>query len=196
MPKVKCLRCGQEGEGFASPPYPGPLGEKIVQGTCPKCWEEWKKFSVMVINDFKLRPFLPEDRAVLEKHMKQYLNLEGIAIQQPYVLTGQGKEVHVGATAVTREQVVDMLQQIYDPEIPVNIYDLGLIYDIAIAGEKVGIKMTLTSQFCPAAQSIPVTVKEALERLPGVREATVEIVWDPPWTREKISEEGRRILGI
>lgn len=195
MAPIKCMRCGQEGEGFASSPYPGSLGEKILKGTCQKCWEEWKKFSVMVINDFKLRPFLPEDRSVLEKHMKQYLNLEGQALQQPYTLTGQGKTVTVGST-VTKEQVVDMLQQVYDPEIPVNIYDLGLIYDVAIDGDKIGIKMTLTSQYCPAAQSLPRTVKEALERIPGVREAVVDIVWDPPWTRDKISEEGRKILGI
>lgn len=195
MATIKCMRCGQEGEGFSQSPYPGPLGERILKSTCLKCWAEWQKFSVMVINDFKLRPFLPEDRTVLEKHMKQYLNLEGQALQQPHILTGQGKAVTVGAT-VSKEQVIEMLQQVYDPEIPVNIYDLGLIYDVGIDGEKVSIKMTLTSQYCPAAQSLPPTVKEAVERIPGVREANVQIVWDPPWTRDKISEEGRRILGL
>lgn len=95
-----------------------------------------------------------------------------------------------------KEKVIDMIEQIYDPEIPVNIRDLGLIYGIEISGDRVTIRMTLTSRHCPAAQSLPATVKEAVSRIPGVKETAVEIVWDPPWTKDKISEEGKRILGF
>lgn len=95
-----------------------------------------------------------------------------------------------------REKIINMIEQIYDPEIPVNIHDLGLIYDIDISVDRVVVKMTLTSRHCPAAQSLPATVREAVSRIPGVKEVAVEIVWDPPWTKDKISEEGRRILGI
>lgn len=95
-----------------------------------------------------------------------------------------------------KEKVIDMIEQIYDPEIPVNIHDLGLIYGIEVSVDRVAIRMTLTSRHCPAAQSLPATVREAVSRIPGVKEATVEIVWDPPWTKDRISEEGKHILGI
>lgn len=189
MGTLRCTRCGKEGEAFSKPPYPGKLGEQILSSTCTPCYDEWKKFSVNVINDYKLRPFLPEDRAVLEKHMKQFLNLEGGALGQ-IQMTGQGKQ------AVTEETVIDLLKQIFDPEIPVNIYDLGLIYGIKCGAAGIAVTMTLTTPNCPAAQSLPATVKQALERIPGVTKVSVEVVWDPPWTREMISEEGRRILGL
>lgn len=93
MPTIKCFKCGQEAEGFSEPPYPGELGRLALERTCRACFEAWKKFSVMVINDYKLRPFLPKDREVVEKNMKQFLNLEGLSLQQPQSLTGQGKDV-------------------------------------------------------------------------------------------------------
>jgi FeS assembly SUF system protein len=201
---VKCLRCGQEAPGIQDPkPYPGELGKTIAAHICQACWDGWKKFSVNVINDYRLRPFLPQDRALIEKHMRQYLNLElqPLAGQQILTLDGQGKSVTFNTAAqsegtVTKEKVVDMLEQIFDPEIPVNIYDLGLIYGIEVRGDTVAVAMTLTSRHCPAAQSLPATVREAVARIPGVREADVSVVWDPPWSQEKISEEGRKILGI
>lgn len=70
-----CLRCEQETEGLPSSPYPGELGDQIQKACCGKCWEEWKKFSVMVINDYKLRPYLPRDRAVVEQNMKKFFKL-------------------------------------------------------------------------------------------------------------------------
>ncbi len=97
---------------------------------------------------------------------------------------------------ISQETILDLLRQIFDPEIPVNIYDLGLIYEVMVSGPNVRIRMSLTSRHCPAAQSLPATVKQAIERLPGVAGAIVEVVWDPPWSREMISEEGRKILGI
>lgn len=199
MSNVKCLRCGQEAPGIAeAKPYPGELGENIAKHVCQACWEGWRKFSVNVINDYKLRPFLPQDRAVVEKHMKQYLNLELQPLASHTVtLTGQGKEATFDTSAeVSKEKVIEMLEQIFDPEIPVNIYDLGLIYDVAISGGEVKVKMTLTSQHCPAAQSLPASVKEAVSRIAGVKEVSVEVVWDPPWNKDKISEEGRQILGL
>lgn len=75
MPTVLCRRCGKEGEAVTHAPYPSALGEMIVKSSCVQCLEEWKKFSVMVINDFKLRPFLPEHRAVLEQHMREFFKL-------------------------------------------------------------------------------------------------------------------------
>ncbi len=203
MANVTCLRCGQEAPAITDPkPYPGALGENIAKHICQGCWDGWRKFSVNVINDYKLRPFLPQDRAIVEKHMKQYLNLEiqpltSHNIAQNIVLTGQGKNATFDtSSSVSKEKVVEMLEQIYDPEIPVNINDLGLIYDIAVAGGQVKIKMTLTSQHCPAAQSLPASVKEAVSRIAGVKDVSVEIVWDPPWSKDKISPEGRQILGL
>jgi len=205
MTKVTCLRCGQEAPGIPEDQrYPGEIGKMIAGHTCQACWEGWKKFSVNVINDYKLRPFLPQDRAVVERHMKQYLNLEIQPLGgQPMTLTGQGVAVTFdssGKEAKPAEglklKVIDMLERIFDPEIPVNIFDLGLIYDVGVDGDKVAIKMTLTSQHCPAAQSLPATVKEAVSRIAGVKEAKVEIVWDPPWSKDLITEEGKKILGM
>ena len=208
MANVKCLRCGQEAPAISEPrPYPGELGKSIATHVCQGCWESWKKFSVNVINDYRLRPFLPQDRAVVEKHMKQYLNLElqGLQPSASPILTleGQDKAVTFNTQAatqmagrITKETVVGMLEQIFDPEIPVNIYDLGLIYGIDVAGDQVSIRMTLTSQNCPAAKSLPATVRESIARIPGVREVDVAVVWDPPWSKDNISEEGRKILGM
>lgn len=190
MKNISCMRCGREEEGFTEAPYPGPLGKLLLNGTCQKCWGEWQKQSVLVINEYKLRPFMPQDRATLEDQMKKFLNLEGQGMGQPRGFDG------TTSAGVSKEKIIEMLSQIYDPEIPVNIYDLGLIYDVGISEGKVAIKMTLTTPHCPAAQSLPATVKEAISRIPGVKEGTVEVVWDPPWTREMISEEGRRTLGL
>lgn len=76
MKKVRCLKCGEENEGLETAPYPGLLGQMALEHTCQKCWEAWNKFSVRVINDYKLRPFLPKDRGVLEQNMRQFLNFE------------------------------------------------------------------------------------------------------------------------
>jgi FeS assembly SUF system protein len=97
-----------------------------------------------------------------------------------------------------RDEVVAMLRLIYDPEIPVNIYDLGLIYglDIDEAKGKVDIRMTLTAPACPVAESLVNTVKEAVGSIDGVEEAAVELVWDPPWTQDRMSEAARLDLGL
>ena len=97
----------------------------------------------------------------------------------------------------TIESVYKELKQVFDPEIPVNIVDLGLIYDVKLddAGA-CNIRMTLTSQACPEAKTIPDVVRRRVSSIQGVQSATVEIVWEPPWGPHKISAEGRALLGI
>lgn len=94
-------------------------------------------------------------------------------------------------------RVVAALRTVYDPEIPVNIYDLGLIYglDVDESGD-VQLRMTLTAPGCPVAQTFPATVAAAVEAVDGVRRADVELVWEPPWSRERMSEAARLELGI
>lgn len=96
-----------------------------------------------------------------------------------------------------REQIVEQLRTVYDPEIPVNIYELGLVYKIDVneAGHA-RIEMTLTSPACPSAAEIPLEVRRKAEAVEGVRSAEVEIVWDPPWTMEFMSEAARVQLGF
>jgi FeS assembly SUF system protein len=99
--------------------------------------------------------------------------------------------------AEIRPQVLDVLGTVYDPEIPVNIRDMGLIYDVLVDKDgRVGIRMTLTAPACPAAQSLPVEVRDKAAGVPGVTEAKVEIVWDPPWTKERMTEAAKLQLGL
>jgi FeS assembly SUF system protein len=98
---------------------------------------------------------------------------------------------------VLKEAVITALKTVFDPEIPVNIYDLGLIYDVSINDEQlVHIQMTLTSPGCPVAQTFPGTVEQAVNVVEGVQDCTVELVWEPPWTQERMSEVARLELGI
>lgn len=95
------------------------------------------------------------------------------------------------------EQVISALRSVYDPEIPVNIYDLGLIYALEIRdGRHVHIRMTLTAPACPVAGTLPGMVAEAVKRVPGIETAEVELVWDPPWSQENMSDEARLELGM
>jgi FeS assembly SUF system protein len=91
-----------------------------------------------------------------------------------------------------RDEIVKILRTVFDPEIPVNIYDLGLVYaiDISEAGA-VNVRMTLTSPNCPVAESLPRQVKSRIESIPGVASANVDIVWEPPWSFERMSEAAR-----
>ena len=94
-------------------------------------------------------------------------------------------------------QVIDVLKTIYDPEIPVNIYELGLVYEVKVDEEfNVKIDMTLTSPNCPVAESLPAEVEAKAAGLWSVKAAKVEIVWDPPWDKEMISEEAKYELGF
>ncbi len=96
-----------------------------------------------------------------------------------------------------RENVIAALRTVYDPEIPINIYDLGLVYDIDLLPEgRVDIRMTLTAPACPVAGEMPGIVEERVMQVPGVDEVRVDLVWDPPWGRERLSEEARLQLGL
>lgn len=95
------------------------------------------------------------------------------------------------------EAVIDALKDIYDPEIPVNIYDLGLIYGVeATADGDVSVTMTLTTPHCPVAESMPGEVELRVGSVPGVRDAEVNLVWDPPWGPDKMTDEARLELGM
>ena len=95
------------------------------------------------------------------------------------------------------EEVVKALCQIYDPEIPVNIYELGLIYDVQISEDHdVKILMTFTAPNCPVAESLPLEVRERVEKIKKIKTATVDITWDPPWNKSMMSEEAKLELGF
>ena len=96
-----------------------------------------------------------------------------------------------------KEQIVAEIKKIYDPEIPVNIYELGLIYKIEIKeAKKVNIDMTLTSPNCPVAESLPRMVKDNILKLVGVDDVNLNLVWDPPWTKDKMSEAAKLELNL
>jgi FeS assembly SUF system protein len=98
---------------------------------------------------------------------------------------------------IMRDAVINSLKTVYDPEIPVNIYSLGLIYGIHIDDDYfVRIVMTLTAPNCPMAESLPIEVRDAARRVDGVKDAEVEVVFDPPWDVDKISEEAKLDLGL
>jgi FeS assembly SUF system protein len=99
--------------------------------------------------------------------------------------------------AELRPRVIDALRTVFDPEIPVNIYDLGLVYDVLVdADSRVGIRMTLTAPACPAAQTLPGEARDAAARVEGVTSSRVEIVFDPPWAMDRMSEAAKLQLGL
>jgi len=99
--------------------------------------------------------------------------------------------------AELRPLILDALSTVYDPEIPVNIKELGLIYDVIVDKDaRVGVRMTLTAPACPAAQSLPVEVRNKAAAVAGVTTVKVEIVWDPPWDKDRMSEAAKLQLGL
>jgi FeS assembly SUF system protein len=112
-------------------------------------------------------------------------------------LAGERSEDPGGAGSDLQAAVVEVLKSVYDPEIPVDIYELGLIYDVDISedGDAV-ITMTLTTPHCPVAESLPNEVELRVLSVPGIRDAVVNIVWDPPWDPSKMSDEARLELGM
>ena len=96
-----------------------------------------------------------------------------------------------------KEKIITEVKKIYDPEIPVNIYDLGLIYNIEIKNDdEVYIEMTLTSPNCPVAESLPKMVKENINSIEGVNKVNLKLVWSPPWTKDMMSEEAKLELNL
>ncbi len=131
----------------------------------------------------------PESMGEKLERKRDYL--EGFLAKQP------GGAAASGPGGALQQAVVDALKEIYDPEIPVNIYDLGLIYGVEVDDEAdVTVTMTLTTPHCPVAESMPGEVELRAASVPGVRDAEVNLVWDPPWGPEKMTDEARLELGM
>ena len=154
-----------------------------------------KRFDVEEVDGVTPPPRARVDDAVEEsasdklERKKDYL--EGFLAQQPASASpGEpGGDLY--------ERVIDALKEIYDPEIPVNIYDLGLIYGVDVTDEgDVAITMTLTTPHCPVAESMPGEVELRVGSVPGVGLADVNLVWDPPWDPQKMSDEAKLELGM
>ena len=95
-----------------------------------------------------------------------------------------------------KDKIIDEISKIYDPEIPVNIYELGLIYNIEVSGRKAKIKMTLTTPNCPVAESLPKEVKESAMQVEEIDEVDLELVWDPPWNKDMMSDAAKLELNL
>lgn len=105
----------------------------------------------------------------------------------------QEKKLH----EIDENAIIDAISTVYDPEIPVNIYDLGLIYAVDLHDDgKVHVEMTLTAPNCPSAQELPIMIQQAIEKVVGVTEVKVEVVWDPPWDPSRMSDEARLTLNM
>ena len=143
------------------------------------------------IEELSEAPALPPRARVgdaVEERPRDYL--DGFLKPQPALADGE-----VGGDLY--ERVVEALKEIYDPEIPVNIYDLGLIYDVEITPDRhAKVKMTLTTPHCPVAESMPGEVELRIGAVPGIGDAEVELVWDPPWDPQKMSDEAKLELGM
>jgi FeS assembly SUF system protein len=120
---------------------------------------------------------------------------EAAAVEQPVV--GQGSALPAAELERLTDEIVAALKTVYDPEIPADIYELGLIYKVDIADDrKVTVDMTLTTPNCPSAAELPAMVENAVASVPGVGEVKVSIVWDPPWDPSRMSDEARVALNM
>ena len=95
-----------------------------------------------------------------------------------------------------KNKIIEEIRKIYDPELPVNIYELGLIYDIKVEGRKAEIKMTLTTPICPVAESLPKEVKEGAMQVEEIDDVDLQLVWDPPWTKDMMSDAAKLELNL
>ena len=128
-------------------------------------------------------------------------DLDALGLERPAATNGAEKPASSGGTEVDEKMVWDQLRQCYDPEIPVNIVDLGLVYDCQLTkrpegGTKVDVKMTLTAPGCGMGPAIAHDAQSKILTIDGVDEAEVQLVWDPPWNQSMISEAGRMKLGM
>jgi FeS assembly SUF system protein len=120
----------------------------------------------------------------------------------PVTASGHGAWTPDGETPpatpkVSEDAIITMLKTVFDPEIPVDIYELGLIYAVEIEDDgKVKVEMTLTTPSCPSAQELPSQVEESVRMVPGVTDVAVEVVWDPPWDQGRMSEDARLALNM
>ncbi|MEX0924123.1 MAG: SUF system Fe-S cluster assembly protein [Rhodovibrionaceae bacterium] len=152
----------------------------------------------------KDRPIAPDPGEMMQE------GHPAAAHYNPYLWAGsmeegaeEGLQAHAGtalpegATPAGEEQIVEALRSVYDPEIPVNIYDLGLIYENKISADgSVSVLMTLTAPACPVAGQMPGMVAKAVAEVEGAGEVTVTLTWEPPWTKEMMSEDAMLALGI
>ena len=95
-----------------------------------------------------------------------------------------------------KEKIIEEIKKIYDPEIPVNIYELGLIYNVSVQDKNVSVKMTLTTPNCPVAESLPKEVKDSIMNVDGVEKVDLDLVWDPPWDKSMMSEAAKLELNL
>jgi FeS assembly SUF system protein len=122
---------------------------------------------------------------------------QGMAAQAPLAPATEAGKLPEAELARMTDDIVAALKTVYDPEIPSDIYELGLIYKIDIADDRsVAIEMTLTTPNCPSAQELPTMVENAVTAVAGVKGATVNIVWDPPWDQSRMSDEARAVLNM
>jgi FeS assembly SUF system protein len=134
-----------------------------------------------------------ESNAPLESAPLESAPLESAPLENPPPTSAEAG----GAEPSLEDGIVEALKTVYDPEIPVNIYEMGLIYDLNVEpGGRVQIKMTLTSPGCPVAGTLPGEVRDKVESVPGVAGAEVEVVWDPVWNPSMMSEAARLQLGM
>jgi FeS assembly SUF system protein len=128
------------------------------------------------------------------------LNVDALLAPPPAAATSsqpQIGDIDPVKTEAMKPAIVDAISTVFDPEIPVNIYELGLIYEINVdTDSRVGVRMTLTSPACPSAQQLPSEVRYKVKALDGVADCNVEIVWEPPWTKDMMSETAKLSLGI
>ena len=115
---------------------------------------------------------------------------------EPFIAKA-GKNNKFDSITINKKEIISMLSNVFDPEIPINIYDLGLIYDVKISnGNNVSIKMSLTSPGCPVAGELPKQVADELTKINKIGLIEVELVWDPPWTKDRMSEDAKLALDI
>lgn len=123
--------------------------------------------------------------------------MPGAKLDGEAAMARAGEPLEPGERAASEETVIDAIKTVYDPEIPVNLYDLGLIYRLDVAGNgNVSIDMTLTAPACPVAGEMPGKVADAVAAVPGVGEVEVHLVWEPPWTKDRMSEDAKLALDI
>ncbi len=144
-------------------------------------------------SDTKSDPFTPAFEAALEKAVEP-APAPGAA---PVLPAATAAPESAGGGTPLENAIVDAIKTVFDPEIPVNVYEIGLIYNIDVASNgHVAVKMTLTSPACPSAQELPAEVKDRVESVAGVASCEVEIVWDPTWNPSMMSEAARLQLGF
>jgi FeS assembly SUF system protein len=132
-------------------------------------------------------------------HAPEAWNTESLTAPKP-VQEGEAPQtgpLDAAKTAEFQQKIIDVIKTVYDPEIPVDIYELGLVYEIIVdAEQRALVRMTLTSPACPSAQQIPQEVRYKVKAVPGIADAWVEIVWEPMWTKERMSEAAKLTLGF